>query len=97
MGLNNTDSSPSSLDIFIDGSFATQTRRLEMFVLGNTVVNEFNVPAGSVFGHPGVTGAIAAGAIAASDPGNDTIETFSSRGLAEVFFPSFESRLKPRQ
>jgi subtilisin family serine protease len=95
VGLNNTDSSPSSLDIFIDGSFATQTRRMEMFMLGNVTVNEFNVPAGSVFGHPAVTGAIAAGAIAASDPGNDTIETFSSRGPAELFFPSFESRLKP--
>ena len=64
-------------------------------MLDNFVVNEFNVPAGSVFGHPAVTGAIAAGAIAASDPGNDTIETFSSRGPAEVFSPSFESRLKP--
>ena len=92
--LINLSPSPASLDIFIH-RFSGQTRRLEMFVLGSAVVNEFNVPAGSIFGHPAVPGAIAVGAIDAADPGVDTIEPFSSHGPAEITFPSFESRLKP--
>ena len=93
--LINSGPSAALLDIFVDGFFAASTRRLELYILGNFVVNEFVVPDGSIFGHPAVVGAIAAGAIDAADQGHDTIEPFSSRGPAEVFFPSFESRLKP--
>ena len=83
------------LDIFVDGFLAANTRRLELYILDNFVVNEFVVPDGSIFGHAAVVGVIAAGAISTADQGHDTIEAFSSRGPAEVFFPSFESRLKP--
>ena len=38
---------------------------------------------------------VATAAIDAADPGHDTIEFYSSRGFSEIYFPSFESRLKP--
>ena len=91
----NTTASPVAVDVFIDGFFAAEARRLEIFVLGDVVVNEFVVAGGSVFGHPAVTGALAVGAIDASDPGNDAIEAFSSLGPADVYFSSFSSRTKP--
>ena len=53
------------------------------------------IPMGSVFGHKAVPGVIAVGAIDAGDAGHDDIEAFSSQGPSEVYFPSFESRLKP--
>ena len=93
--ITRTAAGPGFIDIFVDGFFAANIRRLEMYILGNVTVNEFVVPGGSVFGHAAVPGAIATAAINAADPGNDTIESFSSRGPADVFFPSFESRLKP--
>ena len=76
--------------------FSGANRRLEMFtLLGPVLVEEFNVPDGSVFGHPAVSGVLATAAIAASDPGNDTIESFSSRGPSEIFFPIRETRQTP--
>ena len=86
---------PDSLDLFIDGFFASAVRRLEMYVYGAVTVNEHNVPGGSIFGHAAVPSAIAVGAIYAFDPGNDDIESFSSRGPSDVYFPSFTSRAKP--
>jgi len=74
--------------------FSGLTKRLEMFVLGGQV-EEYNIPDGSVFGHSGVSGALAIGAIDASDPGNDTIEQFSSRGPSRIDFPSVQNRPKP--
>ena len=52
-------------------------------------------PADSIFGHPAVPGAIAAGAIDASDIGNDDIEPFSSQGPVTITYPSPVSRPKP--
>ena len=49
----------------------------------------------SIFGHAAVPDAIAAGAIAASDPGNDDIEPFSSQGPVTITYPSPVSRAKP--
>ncbi|RLG23700.1 hypothetical protein DRN85_08890, partial [Methanosarcinales archaeon] len=49
----------------------------------------------SIFGHKAVPGAIAVGAIAASDPGNDDIEVFSSQGPVTISYPSPVSRSKP--
>jgi hypothetical protein len=70
------------------------TKRLEMFVLGGQV-EEYNTPAGSIFGHSGVPGVLTIGAIAASDPGNDNIEPFSSRGPSRIDFPSVQNHPKP--
>jgi len=74
--------------------FSGLSKRLEMFVLGGQV-EEYNTPDGSVFGHSGVPGALAIGAINASDPGNDNIEPFSSRGPSRIDFPSIQNRPKP--
>jgi subtilisin family serine protease len=74
--------------------FSGVSKRLEMFVLGGQV-EEYNTPDGSVFGHSGVPGALAIGAINASDPGNDNIEPFSSRGPSRIDFPSVQNRPKP--
>ena len=75
--------------------FSGASRRLEMFPLGNILIEEYGVPDGSVFGHAGVPGVVATGAIDASDPGNDDIETFSSRGPSRIDFPSLQIHEKP--
>ena len=89
---NNTNY-PVRGKIFIH-RFSGITKRLEMFILGGQV-EEYNTPDGSVFGHSGVPGALAIGAIDASDPGNDTIEPFSSHGPSRIDFPSVQNRPKP--
>lgn len=72
---------------------AGEARRLEMFFLGSGVVlEEYGVPAGSVFGHPAVVGVLATGAMRA---GNALIEPFTSQGPARIDFPAPESRPKP--
>lgn len=62
---------------------------------GRVTVANHNVPSGSIFGHPCVREVVAVGAIDANDAGFDSLETFSSQGPCEIFFPSRESRLKP--
>jgi hypothetical protein len=52
-------------------------------------------PADSIFGHAAVPDAIAVGAIAANDPGNDDIEPFSSQGPVTISYPSATKRPKP--
>jgi len=69
---------------------------LELFVLGGTLDDANDqVLADSIIGQQAVTNAIAAAAIDASDPGNDDIEPFSSRGPSTIFFPSQQIRQKP--
>jgi subtilisin family serine protease len=63
--------------------------------IGQIIVQEHNVARGSVFGHPCVRDALAVGAIDVDDPGFDTIESFSSQGPCEIFFPVFDVRTKP--
>ena len=75
-----------------------ETRTLEVFIYpsnGTCVYTDNIVPADSIFGHPAVPGAIAVGAIDASDPGNDDIELSSSRGPVTITYPSPVSRPKP--
>jgi len=77
---------------------AAATKALELFIYpGNgAYVYPDNIdPADSIFGHPAVPGAIAAGAIDASDPGNNDIEPFSSQGPVTITYPSPVSRPKP--
>ena len=59
------------------------------------LVEEYNIPAGSVWGQPAASRVIAVGAINASDPGSDDIADYSSHGPAAIYLPSFESRTKP--
>lgn len=70
-------------------------QHIELFVLGGSLGSADRVTAGSLFGHPGVVGAVATAAIDASDPGNDNVESYSSQGPADIYFPSFTSRDKP--
>ncbi len=81
---NNTGRSVS-LNLVIN-RFAGEALLLRVVFGGNASINEHNVPGRSVFGHPCVRDAMAVGAINASDPGFDTIESFSSRGPCEIFF-----------
>jgi len=71
-------------------------RNLEIFIFSG---GKFNDPVASdedtIFGHPAVSGVVAVGAISASDPGNDTIEPFSSRGRVTISSPAPEVRDKP--
>ena len=75
-----------------------ETRTLEVFIHpsdGTEVYTDNIDPADSIFGHPAAPGAIAVGAIDASDPGNDDIEPFSSQGPVTIAYPSQVSRPKP--
>lgn len=85
---------PSSCQIQVR-KISGSNQRIELFVLGGTLSSADRVAAGSIFGHPGVNGALASAAIDASDPGNNNTESYSSRGPVDIFFPSFESRNKP--
>ncbi len=79
--------------------FSGANRRVELFILsnaaGSVIADPYNNPAGSIFGHPAVQDAVTVAAIDWLDPGNDTIEPFSSRGPSRIDFPSVVSRPKP--
>ena len=81
------------VDIYIE-KVSGLARRLEMY-LRNVLVQEHNVPAGSVFGHQAVPGALAVGAIEEGLFGSISIASYSSRGPSEIYFPSRETRNKP--
>jgi hypothetical protein len=67
---------------------------LEMFILDNASLDAADrVAADSIFGHPAVSGALAAAAVDQATP--NTIEPFSSRGPVTILFPGSEIRQKP--
>ena len=75
----NNGGSPAVAKIVVN-KFSGANRRLEMFVLGGafpTAVLEYNVPAGSVFGHPALPAVLATGAISACAPAHDADEPFT--------------------
>lgn len=82
-------------DLVISRTAGSNTRRLEFFV-DRATLQEFNVAAGSIVGHPAASGVFAVGAIDANDPGNDAIQNFSSQGPCQIFFPAQVSRSKPQ-
>lgn len=71
-----------------------EDRRFELFMTGDVVL-EYQIAAGSVQGHGAVPGVLSTAAVNAADPGSDTVEFFSSRGPATIFFPAFQERQKP--
>ena len=78
--------------------WAGSTENLEVYIYpanGCSVYSDNISPADSIFGHPAVNGVLGVGAISAADPGNDNIESFSSRGPVTIRYPSSESRAKP--
>jgi hypothetical protein len=78
-----------------NGAAATKTLEVFIYPDGAYIYSDNIDPADSIFGHPAVPGAIAVGAIAANDPGNDDIEPFSSQGPVTITYPSPVSRPKP--
>jgi hypothetical protein len=70
--------------------------KLQVYTRGGGVTaREYNVVQGSVTPNHHTLGMFTSAAIDAADPGNDTIESFSSQGPVEHFFPSYEVRNKP--
>ena len=49
----------------------------------------------SIFGHPAVTEVISCASINASDPGTDTIASYSSRGPSTIVHPAAQTRQTP--
>ena len=88
------DTSSDVVNFALINEFSGSGNRLELFLLGSPAI-EHPIPQGSVFGHPGVSRALAVGAINASEPGNDTIASYSSRGPSRIDFPAAASRPKP--
>ena len=68
-------------------------RKLEMFY--TLPPEEYVISQGSVAGHAAVSGVLAVGAVNASDPGHDTIASYSDRGPSEIFYPTHQVREKP--
>ena len=73
---------------------AGESRLLKLFCLGASA-EQYVTPAGSIVGQAALREAVAVGAINVSDPGLDTVETYSSEGPASIFFPAPETRPKP--
>jgi hypothetical protein len=94
LAITNPGPSPIKLKVVVIKTGGAD-RFLKIFLIGAVRLEQFAVPEGSVFGHQAVPGALAIGAIDASDPGSNTIESFSSRGPVEIFFPARETRQKP--
>ena len=94
--ITNPGTTPATFQIVIS-KFSGAAKRLEMFTLfrGSGQIQEYGIAADSIFGHPAVPGVFAAAAIDAADPGNDTAETFSSRGPSTLHFPTFTVRQTP--
>jgi len=63
------------------------SKTLEIFIYtysGSAIYSNNITPIDSIFGHQAVTEVIAVGAISATDPGNDTIELYSSQGPVTI-------------
>jgi hypothetical protein len=92
--LTNTSSSPEVFRIAVT-KVSGEDKQIKLFIWSPAVLLEYAVSAGSIFGHPAVSGVLTTAAIHAADPGNDTISDDSSQGPVEIFFPSQETRQKP--
>lgn len=91
--IDNPNNTPATYFIVID-LFSGSPRPIELYYARVGSV-QFAQAAGSIAGHANASGAITVGAISANDPGNDTIEPFSSQGPCTLFFPGFLNRQKP--
>jgi PKD repeat protein len=89
-------STVSQVYLAVEAENGAAPRNLEIFIFSG---GKFNDPVASdedtIFGHPAVPDVVCVGAIDASDPGNDTIEPFSSRGRVTITNPAPEVRDKP--
>lgn len=70
-------------------------RKIKIDCVGADHLEEYGTPEGSVFGHAALPQVVAVGAVSAFDNGHDSLQPYSAHGPVEVFFPSYEVRLKP--
>ncbi|MGH7496050.1 MAG: SBBP repeat-containing protein [bacterium] len=83
--------------------FAGAARNFSIYTFGGGVTpTQYAGGGGAIYGHAAAQGCLAVGAIDASDPGNDNIESFSSRGPSRIYSYdalgnpiSFVDRAKP--
>jgi hypothetical protein len=74
----------------------SQNARLQIYTRGSGITSrQYNVVAGSITPNHHVTGMFTSAAIDAADAGHDTVESFSSQGPVEHYFPSYQVRSKP--
>ena len=73
---------------------AGESRLLNLFCLGASA-QQYVTTEGSVVGHPALREAVAVGAVDVSEPGLDSVESYSSEGPTRIFFPAAETRPKP--
>jgi subtilisin family serine protease len=85
-------SSSATVHLVVE-KYSGANRKLEMFY--TLPPAEYAIHQGNVFGHKAIPGVMSVGAINANDPGHDTIETYSSRGPSEIYYPSHQLREKP--
>ncbi|MBI1804838.1 MAG: S8 family serine peptidase [Ignavibacteria bacterium] len=89
----NSDTVPKITNIVINHcGLGVQPRLLGMYIMGCQEV-EYHTAANSIWGQPGIAEAIAVGAVPYSN--TSTIESYSSHGNYDVYFPAYQSRLKP--
>jgi hypothetical protein len=86
---------PSTQTIYVGVDlFAGDPKHLRLAVFGGSSL-EYVTKDESILGHSSANGAMAVGAIHASDPGHDDIASYSSRGPSVILYPEPETRLKP--
>ena len=90
----NTPDNALAADIYIKEYTAGPATILKLYALDSDYM-EYVSASGSVFSHAAASGVISVGAIRASDQGHDTLESYSSQGPVEIYFPSRETRVKP--
>ncbi len=82
---------PETLNIVIN-RFQGLPKLLKMFIFGCSWV-EYNTVENSIYGHHGIEDLISVGAVPYDTI--DNIESYSSRGNFDVYFPAYQSRPKP--
>ncbi len=86
----NTTGAAVNVGVVIDDFNSPASRELELFVLplnfgiANLTDND-RTTSDSIFGQAAVQSVLTVAAISASDPGNDTIESFSSQGNSTIY------------
>jgi len=73
--------------------FSGVARQLSLFCFHGCAMSEFNVVAGSIFGHAAVPEVVTVAATDAAMPSE--IEPYSSAGPTSILFPAFQARPKP--
>ena len=95
VALENTRSEAVTVNVVINRYDGAALPLQLLFNGRGFTLNEHHVAGNSIFGHPCVSEALAVGAIEASEPGFDAIESFSSQGPCSLFFPTAQTRFKP--